>query len=552
MANSCSFKRYWISIQIVLALIVAQSLSLLASASASQAHAHFNHVRRHAARHESGQQLGQILANIEPLTSTLPTDSQALPARSDVAINATVMDACRELQENKSAHARVLFFGALDYVASADHYMSSSLEWPACVFRPATPDDLAKAMQLIAERRIKFAVSCGKHTGNQGFSSTKGIQIDMRLFSHVNLSPDGSSVDVGGGNIWDNVYDALQGTGRYAMGGRVTGVGVGGFLLGGGGYSYLVNQFGLAADSILQFDMVSPDGRLLTVSAESDPDLFFAVKGGGNQFGIVHNFRLKTFPISKTIWGGSRFYLGTDKAQNLTKAVYEFLSNNKDPKAVLIPSFNFYFNTSFFSPLVFYDGPEPPPGTFSMFDGPKPLVDNWGPSTLTEILRQSGANMSAELRGCFHTVSLQHYSQAIVDMCVSEGTRLSADDTHSGIFFSLVPENAMQGYGAYANLGSSPFPYYKSPQPMSFYFGWLNPADDDYFHAEIKRVAAKVARQARAEGQQIDDLALYPNYALADSPAERLFGPENAERMGQLKRKYDPRDTMRLAGSFVY
>lgn len=98
------------------------------------------------------------------------------------------------------------------------------------------------------------------------------------------------------------------GTGVNIVGGRVTGVGVGGFVHGGGGYSWKTNQYGLTIDTLMLADMVLPNGDLVTASATSYADLFFAIKGGGNKFGVAYNYRLATNPQTDTVYGGLRTY----------------------------------------------------------------------------------------------------------------------------------------------------------------------------------------------------------------------------------------------------
>jgi len=106
------------------------------------------------------------------------------------------------------------------------------------------------------------------------------------------------------------------------VGGRVTGVGVGGFITGGGGFSWKTNQYGLTVDTLIHADMVLPTGDLVTTSVTSYPDLFFAIKGGGNQFGIVYNFRLATNPQTDKVYGGLRTYT-SDQLPAVIKAVNE-------------------------------------------------------------------------------------------------------------------------------------------------------------------------------------------------------------------------------------
>lgn len=103
----------------------------------------------------------------------------------------------------------------------------------------------------------------------------------------------------------DQVYDELEKHGRVAAGGRVAGVGVGGYLL-GGGFSFHTARYGLGCDNVTAYQLALADGSLITVSADEHGDLFRALKGGGNNFGIVTRFTIQTFPNSN-IWGGMSF-----------------------------------------------------------------------------------------------------------------------------------------------------------------------------------------------------------------------------------------------------
>lgn len=103
----------------------------------------------------------------------------------------------------------------------------------------------------------------------------------------------------------DQVYDELEKHGRVAAGGRVAGVGVGGYLL-GGGFSFHTGRHGLGCDNVCAYELALADGSQITASPSEQEDLFRALKGGGNNFGIVTRFTIKTFPNSK-IWGGMSF-----------------------------------------------------------------------------------------------------------------------------------------------------------------------------------------------------------------------------------------------------
>jgi FAD/FMN-containing dehydrogenase len=124
------------------------------------------------------------------------------------AVNATVMEACKSLTPQTK-----VFYPSDDkkYNIGTKRYMKSSSQEATCVFIPTLSSELSDAIKLIGQRRIQFAVSSGGHTSNAGFSSTTGIMISLKGFQHVHLSGDKSYVDIGAGNIWDNVYQVLEG-----------------------------------------------------------------------------------------------------------------------------------------------------------------------------------------------------------------------------------------------------------------------------------------------------------------------------------------------------
>ncbi len=194
-------------------------------------------------------------------------------------VNSTELDACKSISSAMTTQgSKVVYALDLSYLGLVKHFMTSSTQLPACVAVPASPADLSAAIKVIGSKRIRFAVEAAGHASNQGFSSTPGVHINLKNFQQVNLSGDKSYVDVGPGNVWDNVYSGLEGAGVAVVGGRVSGVGVGGFITGGGGYSWKTNQYGLTGDTLISADIVLPDGTLTTASASQNADLFWAIR----------------------------------------------------------------------------------------------------------------------------------------------------------------------------------------------------------------------------------------------------------------------------------
>ncbi|EKM58293.1 uncharacterized protein PHACADRAFT_90057, partial [Phanerochaete carnosa HHB-10118-sp] len=138
-------------------------------------------------------------------------------------------------------------------------------------------------------------VKGGGHGMAPTFSSTTGIHISMVGFSKIRYDSQNQVVEIGSGCLWAQVYSKLARTGRNIVGGAsADGVGVGGWLV-GGGYSLKSNCHGLGIDNVVEFEIVTPDGRVRTANADKNSDLFQALRGGGNNFGIVTKFTLRTF-----------------------------------------------------------------------------------------------------------------------------------------------------------------------------------------------------------------------------------------------------------------
>lgn len=109
-------------------------------------------------------------------------------------------------------------------------------------------------MKLIGKYRIRFSIKGGGHSFNPGFSSTKGIHISMKHFQNVIYYENNQTVHIGCGLVWDEVYEQLQPYNITVVGGRIKGVGVAGFVL-GGGYGWITNQYGLSSDTVSEFEV---------------------------------------------------------------------------------------------------------------------------------------------------------------------------------------------------------------------------------------------------------------------------------------------------------
>ncbi|KAI1085577.1 FAD-binding domain-containing protein [Whalleya microplaca] len=166
---------------------------------------------------------------------------------------------------------------------------------------PTSKADVAKAIKIIKYFNVKFALRSGGHSPNPGWSSTAGgILVDLQKLHQVTLSGDKKVASLGPGARWGDVIATLDTQGTSVIGGRIPAVGVGGLIL-GGGFWHFSGEFGMAADNVKNFEVVLANGTVVNANAGENSDLFWALKGGGPNFGVVTRFDLYTIPV-REIW----------------------------------------------------------------------------------------------------------------------------------------------------------------------------------------------------------------------------------------------------------
>ncbi len=165
---------------------------------------------------------------------------------------------------------------------------------PSLVVRPQHTKDVAALVKYCVTNSIRFTVKSGGHSANGYSLNSDGIVIDLVYMNEIRYVGK-QSLEVGAGTRWIAVYDFLRERRdrHIIVGGGCPGVGIGGFLL-GGGFSFLSRSFGLGSDNVNEMEFVAADGSVHTVNAEKTPDLFWALRGGGGgNFGIVTKFNIR-------------------------------------------------------------------------------------------------------------------------------------------------------------------------------------------------------------------------------------------------------------------
>jgi FAD/FMN-containing dehydrogenase len=173
---------------------------------------------------------------------------------------------------------------------------------PKLIVRPVDVADVSSAVAFGVEQKLEIAVRGGSHNG-PGFGTVEGgLVIDLSRMRGIRVDPDEKTVRVEGGAVWGDVDHATYPFGLAVPCGFVSTTGVGGLTL-GGGTGYLTRKYGLAIDNLLSVDMVLADGCFVTADREHNEDLFWAVRGGGGNFGVVTSFLFRANPLT-AVYGG--------------------------------------------------------------------------------------------------------------------------------------------------------------------------------------------------------------------------------------------------------
>ena len=177
---------------------------------------------------------------------------------------------------------------------------------PALIARCHDAADVMAGVTFAREQGLALAVRGGAHNGPGLGTVDGGLVLDLAPLKGVRVDPKTRTVRVAGGAVWGEVDHATHAFGLAVPSGFISTTGVGGLTL-GGGIGYLTRRYGLTIDNLLEVDMVLADGSQVTANAHEHPDLFWAVRGGGGNFGAVTSFLFQGHPVS-TVHGGPIFW----------------------------------------------------------------------------------------------------------------------------------------------------------------------------------------------------------------------------------------------------
>jgi FAD/FMN-containing dehydrogenase len=214
--------------------------------------------------------------------------------------------------------------GDADYEQARQVYNGMIDKRPGLIARCVDVADVIHSVNFAREHNLTLAIRGGGHNGGGLGTCDDGLVIDLSLMNHVHVDPVAKTARAAGGAKWGDVDHATHVFGLAAPSGIISSTGVGGLTL-GGGLGHLSRKLGLSIDNLLEVEIVLADGRFVKANAQEHEDLFWAVRGGGGNFGVVTSFLFKLHPIS-TVYAGPMLW-ELDQTTEIMRYYRDFIVN---------------------------------------------------------------------------------------------------------------------------------------------------------------------------------------------------------------------------------
>src|ERR671913_1551719 len=209
--------------------------------------------------------------------------------------------------------------------------------YPALIARCAGADDVATAVRFARELDLLVSVRGGGHAVAGHAVCDGGLMIDLSLMKAIRVDPVAGTVRASGGVLWSELDRATQQFALATTGGVISHTGIGGLTL-GGGLGHLMRKHGLTVDNLLAVDLVTADAERLHVDAETEPELFWGLRGGGGNFGIATAFEYRLHPVGPIVLGGPIFWPLAD-AHAVLQFVRDFSPEAPDELGITLAAF---------------------------------------------------------------------------------------------------------------------------------------------------------------------------------------------------------------------
>jgi len=423
---------------------------------------------------------------------------------------------------------------------SDDGYDAARTVWnamvdrhPAVIVRAAGVADVLAAVNFAREAGLVFSVRGGAHNVTGSAVCDGGLMLDMSSMKSIRVDPEDQSVRAEAGCLWRELDHETQAFGLAVTGGQASDTGIGGLTL-GGGVGQLMRFCGATVDNLLSVDLVTAAGELLTVDAERHPDLFWAVRGGGGNFGVVTSFEYRLHEVGPIILGGMLLYPAS-QATELLRFYRDLMPGAPDALNVTVA-----FVTAPPEPFVPDDlQGRPAVGVLICYVGDieagerlvaplretfAPAVDLVGPMPYAVHQTLMDATTPWGRQVFLKSANLKELSDDVIATVVDHAAQATSPMT-------VVPINSWGGAISRVPEDATAFGHRDSKFTIYIFAMWPDPPDADGHIAWAR--AFHTALRPHMNGIYVNELG-------TDERVHEAYSPATYARLVEVKNTYDP------------
>lgn len=409
---------------------------------------------------------------------------------------------------------------------------------PALIARCMSEADVRAGVKLARSEGLAVSVRGGGHGVAGTAVCDGGLMLDLSWMKGVTVDPVAREATAGPGVLWGEFDRATEAHALATTGGQVSHTGIAGLTL-GGGLGYLMGKHGAACDNLLSVNVVTADGEMLTASEDQNPELFWAIRGAGGNFGVVTSFRYRVHPLGKILAG--MLLHPRERALDVITFHREFIAKSPSELDTTIGFLNSPEGVPLVGIVVVYAGDVEEGEHFleplRKF-GP-PVADLVRPMMYTEA--QSMLDQAVPVGDRYYWKS-NFLNELTPDLAgvLTEGANAMASPHSMILIFEIkgkiqqVPKEAMA------------FDHRDENFEMSIIAHWTDPQRD--------QANVRWARDVWTAAQPFVSDAVYSNHMTADEPQKRIesaYGAEKYKKLAQLKKTYDPKNFFKLNHNIV-
>ncbi|KAI6087338.1 FAD-binding domain-containing protein [Hypoxylon rubiginosum] len=435
---------------------------------------------------------------------------------------------------------------------------------PSAIFEPNSAEDVAQFLRIIKANEAKFAIrGAGQQPLEACSNIDDGITLSLSRLADIEVKSDEGIVAVGAGATWGPVYEKVQAAGLGVGGSRSAKGGVGGLAL-SGGLSFFSTREGFICDNVVNLQVVLASGEIIQANATDNSDLWRALKGGGNNFGVVTRFDLRTFPQG-SFWGGFIFYAVA--GDNYSRQVEAMVNELRKPDAsdethIMV---NLGYSKQFGGSMmglneIYYTGPDAASvygskGETTRKASVPPMLEPFT-SVENQVDSLNSLRIMTLIEGATeHAVASQEHVRCAYMNCTvraDKDTLLAAAEIYSKAIEPLKPVEGitlcltLNGYPSSilrrtVELGGNVLGLDARESLVSVLLltYWKNKEDDEKIIPVLQKALGDIEKDAEHRGHKVP--YVYLNYTSSFQDPFTSYGEENKRFLQEVSRRYDPR-----------